>query len=158
MQNVVLPASYNFILYQPRGGEFADDPLQRNGPLFNQPMWIDIRASGTRADGSTWVGTPLGDASGFVNAVGRSIDQLMTAGGSVNLTAEIQSGTVSKVTQGAGSVVSVAGGKVSYLPGMVPATFLVGANGRIYSMADADPRFNTSESPVRRSSIIRAGG
>ena len=139
LQNVVLPASSNFIQYQPRGGEFADAPLQRSGALFNQKLWIDIRASGVRADGSSWIGTPLGDASGFVNAVGRSIDQLMAAGGSVTLKAEISSGVPSQVVQGAGSVVSVAGGKVTYLPGMVPATFLVAADGRIYSMDRADP-------------------
>lgn len=139
LQNVQLPASYNFISYKPRGGEFADSPLQRTGPLFNQSLWIDIRAFGTRADGSSWVGTPLGDASGFVNAVGRSIDQLMTTGGSVTLQADVKSGQVSQVVQGAGSVVSVAGGKVTYQPGMVPATFLIGADGRIYSMDRADP-------------------
>lgn len=139
LQNVVLPASYNFIQYQPRGGEFADAPLQRTGPLFNQKLWIDIRASGTRSDGSSWVGTPLGDASGFVNAVGRSIDQLMTAGGSVSLKADINSGIVSQTVQGSGSVVSVAGGQVTFLPGKVSATFLVGADGRIYSMDRADP-------------------
>lgn len=139
LQNVVLPATYNFIQYQPRGGEFADAPLQRSGPLFNQQLWIDIRASGKRDDGSSWVGTPLGDASGFVGAVGRSIDQLMTAGGSVTLTAQIDASTVSQVVQGAGSVVSVAGGRVTYQPGWVPATFLIGADGRIYSMDRADP-------------------
>lgn len=139
LQNVVLPASYNFISYQPRGGEFADAPLQRNGPLFNQSLWIDIRAFGTRADGSSWVGTPLGDASGFVNAVGRSIDQLMTTGGSVTLQAEVKAGEVSQVAQGSSSLISVAGGKVTYLPGIVPATFLLGADGRIYSMDRADP-------------------
>ncbi|TKW80392.1 MAG: filamentous hemagglutinin N-terminal domain-containing protein, partial [Bradyrhizobium icense] len=139
LNNVELPASYNFISFQPRGNEFADMPLQRSGPLFNLPMWIDIRASGTRADGTSWVGTPLADASGFVNAVGRSISQLMTAGGSVSLKAEFTSGTVSQVIQQSGSVVNVAGGKVTFLPGTVPATYLLGVDGRIYSMETADP-------------------
>lgn len=139
LQNVELPASYNFVQFQPRGGEFADMPLQRGGVLFNQNMWIDIRASGTRADGSTWYGTPVGDASGVVNAVGRSISQLMTKGGSVSLDAGITANLTSQVIQQAGSVVNVAGGKVTFLPGMVSATYLIGVNGRIYSMINADP-------------------
>jgi len=76
LRNVELPAGYNFISFQPRA-EFADMPLQRSGPLYGQTLWIDIRASGTRSDGTSWVGTPLADASGYVNAVGRSIYQLM---------------------------------------------------------------------------------
>ncbi|MCP4618176.1 MAG: filamentous hemagglutinin N-terminal domain-containing protein [Bradyrhizobium sp.] len=139
LQNVELPASYNFIQFQPRGGEFADMPLQRNGPLFNQSMWIDIRASGTRTDGTSWVGTPLGDASGFIAGVGRSIKQLMTTGGSVSLTAEVSPALNQQVIQQSGSVINVAGGKETFLPGVVPATYLLGANGRIYSMDNADP-------------------
>src|SRR6202023_1655711 len=78
LQDVELPASYNFISFQPRGPEFADMPLQRGGPLFAQTLWIDIRASGTRSDGTTWVGTPLADASAYVDNVPQSISQLMT--------------------------------------------------------------------------------
>src|SRR5258708_35868047 len=81
LQNVQLPATYNIVTFQPRGNEFADMPLQRNGILFGQTLYIDIRNTGTRSDGSSWVGTPVADASGFVNLVGRSIDQLLTTGG-----------------------------------------------------------------------------
>ncbi len=84
LQNVELPASYNIISFQPRA-EFADMPLQRNGALYGQTMYIDIRNTGTRSDGTTWVGTPLADASGYVAKVPRSIYQLMTVGGSVSL-------------------------------------------------------------------------
>jgi filamentous hemagglutinin family protein len=139
LQNVELPATYNFISFQPRA-QFADMPLQRSGPLYGQTLWIDIRASGTRSDGTNWVGTPLADASGYVNAVGRSISQLMTAGGSVSLTTGLtnSNGGLASV-QTAGSVINVAGGNVTFLPGMVPTTDLIGSDGRIYSMANADP-------------------
>jgi filamentous hemagglutinin family protein len=143
LQNVELPATYNFISFQPRGGEFADMPLQRNGVLYGQTLWIDIRASGTRSDGTTWVGTPVADASGYVANVGRSIRQLMTIGGSVGLTTDLTASTsgggTPGVTQKAGSVINVAGGSVNFLPGTVPTTDLVGSDGRIYSTANADP-------------------
>lgn len=143
LQNVVLPASYNFIPFVPRGNEFADMPLQRNGALYGQTLWIDIRASGTRSDGTTWVGTPVADASGTINAYGRSIQQLMTTGGAVSLqTDRTATGAVtpnrSVITQ-SGSVINVAGGNVTYLPGMVSTSVLLGADGRRYSMTNADP-------------------
>lgn len=142
LQNVVLPASYNFIPFVPRGNEFADMPLQRNGALYGQTLWIDIRASGTRSDGSTWVGTPVADASGTINAYGRSIQQLMTTGGSVTLQTDRNAtggGPINSVITQSGSVVNVAGGNVTYLPGMVSTSVLLGADGRRYSMTNADP-------------------
>src|SRR5262249_30212782 len=114
-------------------------PLQRpplGGPLYGQTLWIDIRASGTRSDGTSWVGTPLADASGYVAAVGRGIDQLMTRGGSVTLLTDL---AATSGVQTAGSVINVAGGSVNFLPGMVPTTRLLGSDGHIYSMANADP-------------------
>jgi filamentous hemagglutinin family protein len=136
LANVELPVSYNFISFQPRA-EFADMPLQRTGLLYGQTLWIDIRASGTRADGTKWVGTPVADASGYINKVGRSIYQLMTAGGSVTLKTDLTDNA--RVEGAAGSAINLAGGSVKFLPGMVNSTRLLGADGRIYSMANADP-------------------
>jgi filamentous hemagglutinin family protein len=142
LQDVVLSADYNFIAVQPRA-EFADMPLQRNGALYGETLWVDIRASGTRSDGTKWVGTPLFDASGVIGKVGRSIQQLMTAGGTVSLTTDIRAtdgATPNRdvVTQ-EGSIINAAGGSVRFLPGAVSATRLVGIDGRIYSMENADP-------------------
>lgn len=146
LANVSLPASYNFIAFKPTA-EYADMPLQRSpyaAALYGSTFYIDIRASGTRSDGTKWVGTPLADASGTVNNVGRSIDQLMTVGGSVSLQtnlsasqngAKVQAASV----QTAGSVINVAGGSVNFEGGLVNATRLLGSDGRIYSMANADP-------------------
>ncbi|MBV9559551.1 MAG: filamentous hemagglutinin N-terminal domain-containing protein, partial [Bradyrhizobium sp.] len=121
LQDVVLPVSANYVSYQPRA-EFADMPLQRNGPLYGQTMWIDIRATGTRSDGTTWVGTPLFDASGVIGSVGRTIYQLMTSGGTVNLTTETRpNGLVQDpgrdVVLQPGSIINFAGGYVHYTGG-----------------------------------------
>ena len=114
-------------------------PLQRTGPLYGETLWIDIRASGTRSDGTKWVGTPLADASGYVSNVGRSIRQLMTVGGSVSLQTDLTAANGGGRVQTDGSVINVAGGSVKFEPGMVNNTRLIGADGRIYSMANADP-------------------
>jgi filamentous hemagglutinin family protein len=139
LQDVELPASYNFIAYTPRDTEFADTPLLRDGVLVGKTLWIDIRASGTRSDGSTWLGTPLGNANGFVNKAPQSLDMLMTKGGTVNLATDITQTALRDVVLQPGSLINVAGGYVHYLGGAVPVTRLIGANGRIYSMTNADP-------------------
>lgn len=138
LQNVELPASYNIISFQPRA-EFADMPLQRNGALYGQTMYIDIRNTGTRSDGTTWVGTPLADASGYVAKVPRSIYQLMTVGGSVSLTTDLSTSNGAASVKTDGSITNVAGGSVKFLPGMVNTTRLLGSDGRIYNMTNADP-------------------
>ncbi|NJL07246.1 MAG: filamentous hemagglutinin N-terminal domain-containing protein [Methylacidiphilales bacterium] len=141
LQNVELPVSYNYISFKPYGTEFADMPLQRDGVLVGETLWIDIRETGTRSDGTSWVGTPLADASGYVSSVGRSIKQLMTTGGTVSMTTSTSNaGTYGRdVVLQEGSVINTAGGSISYVGGLVPTTRLVGADGRIYSMANADP-------------------
>ncbi|MGX1321701.1 filamentous hemagglutinin family protein [Bradyrhizobium sp. USDA 377] len=139
LANVSLPASYNYIAFKPLA-EYADMPLQRSpyeATLYGSTFYIDIRASGTRADGTKWVGTPLADASGYLSNVGRSIYQLMTVGGSVTLKTDLIDAKAG--VQTAGSIVNVAGGGVKFESGMVNATRLIGADGRIYSMANADP-------------------
>ena len=149
LQNVELPASYNFISITPTS-EFADMPLQRppfasvgpdgKGVVYGQKLWIDIRASGTRSDGTTWVGTPLFDATTDVNTnVGRSIFQLMAAGGNVSLTTPQLNTPGQEVVLQSGSVINTAGGSIQYLPGTVPVTRLLGIDGRIYSMDSANP-------------------
>jgi len=139
LQDVQLPASYNFISIQPRGIDFADEPLQRSGVLYGKTLWIDIRASGKNSNGSTWCGTPVANACGYADAVPRSIDQLMTKGGSVSFKTDINSATPTAVTLQSGSVVNVAGGYEELLAGIVPTTVLLGSDGHLYDIAHASP-------------------
>lgn len=144
LMNVSLPADYNVVSFQIRGNETADSPLLRGGALFGKTVYVDIRDTGTRSDGSTWIGTPLVDASGYANLVGRNIDQLLTAGGTVSFSHRVGATGKSTVATGGvqleqGSSINVAGGSVAYQPGNVRTTFLIGSDGRIYSMAKADP-------------------
>lgn len=146
LQDVQLPASYNIIAIQPRGIDFADEPLQRSGALYGQTLYIDIRLSGKRSDGSTWCGTPVANACGYVDAVPKSIDQLMTTGGTVsfktdlsNTDAGTQKPSVTAVTLQHGSVINTAGGYEEFLPGTVPTTWLLGADGHLYNIASASP-------------------
>ena len=66
LRNVTLPADYNIVSFKASGNDFADMPLQRNGPLLGETLYIDIRNNpAARNDGSSWIGTPLADANAY---------------------------------------------------------------------------------------------
>jgi filamentous hemagglutinin family protein len=113
--------------------ELADSPLLRNGFLYTQKnVAIDSAQSGTRADGVDWVGSPILNAAGYVQAVPRTIDQLMIKAGSIALAA---GETITR----SGSQLRADGGYISYLPGVIRTPNLLGADGLVYNIASADP-------------------
>ncbi|BDU21028.1 hypothetical protein DYGSA30_24850 [Dyella sp. GSA-30] len=134
LTDVELPMSA-LLVSIPRIGqnELADSPLLRNSFLFAQKnVVIDSSQSGTRADGLDWVGSPVLNAAGYVENVPRSIDQLMLKGGTITLTAD-------EVITRSGSQLNLNGGYLNYLAGWIQTPNLLGADGRIYNIASADP-------------------
>ncbi|HEX7813723.1 filamentous hemagglutinin N-terminal domain-containing protein, partial [Dyella sp.] len=122
----------------PRVGqnELADSPLLRNSFLYTQKnVVIDSTQSGVRADGLDWVGSPVLNASGYVENIPRSIDELMLKGGTISLVAD-------QVITRSGSQLRADGGYLNYLPGWIQTPNLLGADGRIYNIADADPNID----------------
>ncbi|MBN6110688.1 filamentous haemagglutinin family protein [Xanthomonas bonasiae] len=118
----------------PRVGqnELADAPLQRDGALFRQALQFDRRASGVRADGQAWVGSPLLNAQGYVDQVPRTIDEMLLDGGTINIGAR-------DLVIAPGAQVNMDGGYVHMLGGMIETPRLLGADGRLYDLASADP-------------------
>ncbi|MGH8081684.1 MAG: hypothetical protein ACREP7_14000, partial [Lysobacter sp.] len=136
MSDVQRPMSDN-IVQIPRIGEneLADAPLLRGGGLYRQPIAIDIRRKGVTADGRAWVGNPLLNAAGYADQVPRGIDQMLINGGSINIQGR-------ELIARSGSTLDLSGGYVHYLGGMIAAPRLLGADGRVYRQADADPNIN----------------
>src|SRR5262249_38320835 len=83
--DVDLSVSRNVVRAELRGNQLADSPEQRDGPLRSEPVFVDIRESGTRADGSTWRGTPLGELAGDISNVRRGVRERTLEGGSIVL-------------------------------------------------------------------------
>lgn len=128
-----VPASVqdNIVSVELRGAELANSPLQRDGPLRGQTVQVDIRQTGTY-NGQAWVGTPLADTTGYVALVDRTVGQLTTDGGSVQLNAG------SSVVLQSGSSINVSGGWINYTGGLVETTKLL-ADGRVIDIAQATP-------------------
>ncbi|MCW5623888.1 MAG: filamentous hemagglutinin family protein [Burkholderiales bacterium] len=121
-EGVVVPVERNFIEVELRGSELADSPLQRNGFLRGQTVTIDIRK-----------GTPLANVSGYIDQVARGVGERTAVGGSITIRSE--GDTILRD----GSVLDVSAGSIRYSDGVAAETTLLGADGRVYRMSEADP-------------------
>ena len=143
--DAAVSASRNSVAVELRSNELADSPLVRAGPLYQQTIYVDASVSGTYADGSTWQGTPLANASGWIALTLRSLDERLmngapiTIGGLPNAFSPINSLTGVNLVQAPGSSINIAGGYLTYTAGFVQNTILIAANGRLVDIADADP-------------------
>ncbi len=129
--DVWAPISQYLLNVQLRGSELASAPLQRDQLLRAVLLSIDARRTGT-FNGRFWVGTPLGDATGFLGLIERTVGQLTTAGGSVQIAAG------DSVVLSQGSTVDVSGGWINYEGGMVKTTKVL-YRGNIIDIAEATP-------------------
>ena len=138
-QGAVAPVTENIIEVELRGAELADSVLQRDGPLRGAKVTVDLRIHGPwdqtlngGLGGYTWVGTPLGDVSGYANLVQRTTGELTTSGGTVAIRAG------GSVVMQPGSTLDVSGGWTDFQPGYVQTTKVL-SGGRIYDIAQATP-------------------
>ena len=130
-ENVSASVAEDIIAVQLRGPELANSPLQQNGPLRGATVDIDIRDTGIY-DGTAWIGTPIGDVSGYVNDIQRTVGELTVDGGTVALNA----GT--SVSLARGSTINVSGGWINYAGANVQTTkVLIG--GRVIDISQATP-------------------
>ena len=113
------------------GTELAGDPLQRFGVFRGQTIYVDIREQGVY-NGFEWIGTPLADASGYAGLVERTVGELTTSGGTVNL----QAG--GSVVLQKGAEVNVSGGWIDYQGGIVNTTKVI-SGGHILDISQATP-------------------
>ncbi|HEY8066796.1 MAG TPA: filamentous hemagglutinin family protein [Methylosinus sp.] len=119
LADVQVPISNFLVTFVVTPNEIADSPLA--AALVGKTVTIDTR-----------VGSPIVDASGYAKLIPKSIDEILTVGGSVNV-----SGT--NFIQQPGSIVDLSGGYVTYTGSAVSTTRLVGADGRFYDIGSADP-------------------
>ena len=130
-ENVGASVSEDIVAAQLLGSELANSPLQRNGALQGQTIYVDLRETGVY-DGTPWIGTPLADVSGYVNLIQHTVGELTANGGSVALNAG------SSVVMKSGSDVNVSGGWINYQGATVQTTKLI-SNGQIVDISQATP-------------------
>ncbi|RUL63080.1 filamentous hemagglutinin N-terminal domain-containing protein [Dyella dinghuensis] len=113
--------------------ELANSPLLRNSFLYHTAdLTVDSTQSGTTANGLAWVGSPILNVSGYVDDVPRTVNQLMTNGGTISLDG-------AQVIVRSGAELNLDGGYVAYQPGWITTPNVLASNGQIYNIADANP-------------------
>lgn len=122
----------NSVAVEVRANEVRDAPLQRDGMLLGETLYVDRRVSGVRDDGTIWYGTELVDANDYIANVPTSMAERATTGGSIVMHA-------STVDLHAGSDVAADGGAITYRAGYVTTTQLFGPDGKIYDVGVANP-------------------
>ncbi len=130
--DVFVPLANSILEVQLRGNELSVSPLQRTNDLRGVSLTIDIRRRGNFY-GREWVGTPLGDASGFQDILNKSVGQLTANSGS----ALLQAGA--GITTQAGSVIDVSGGFFRNEGGAVQTTRVLYQGRYIIDIAAATP-------------------
>lgn len=131
--DVELAMERNVVRAELRGDELADSPVQRDGSLRGREVFVDIRESGTRDDGTTWQGTPLADVSGQISLVKRDVAERNLNGGTVSIQSQ------GDVILAQGSTIDLSGGSIRYRDGYINTTQLLGADGKVYDIGNADP-------------------
>lgn len=112
----------NFVEVEARGNELADAPLQRDGPLRDETLTVDLRR-----------GTELLDISGVAGRLQRGAAERLSPGGEIRLLSE------GDVAVAAGATLDLRGGSVRYRSDTVSSSRLLTAAGRIVDVSEADP-------------------
>ncbi|HKQ29895.1 MAG TPA: filamentous hemagglutinin N-terminal domain-containing protein, partial [Burkholderiales bacterium] len=115
-----VPMESNFIEVKLLGNDLRDNPPQRNGFLYRQPVWIDIRRR-----------PMVADFEGHIKQVGITVGELSTAGGTVNLKTE------GALIVRENARIDISGGSVYYPDGYGRTTQLRDIGGRIFDIGDA---------------------
>jgi filamentous hemagglutinin family protein len=120
--HIVLPVSDNVIPVQLRGYELADSPLQQNGPLRSQTVYVDIRT-----------GTPLANISGEIAAIGYNVVERNLNGGTIAIN------SAGDAILAPGSTLDVAGGYIQYTGGYLHTSDLLTTTGQLVPIGSASP-------------------
>lgn len=121
--DATLEMSRNNIEVELRGNELKDLPLQRNGALRGETVVVDVR----KADDFQ-----IGDISGNIAGIERTVAERTSAGGSVKINSE---GDIRFLE---GAEIDVSGGVISYNEGEVQTT-LLSAGAVQVDIHNADP-------------------
>ncbi|MEP7242113.1 MAG: filamentous hemagglutinin family protein [Gammaproteobacteria bacterium] len=120
--DATLPMSRNLVSVELRANELKDSPDQRDGALRGKTVVVDAR-----------VGTPLGDVSGALAAVPKSIAERTSAGGKATFL------STGDIVVADNASIDISGGTINYLGGTVATSQLITASGQLVDIGQADP-------------------
>lgn len=130
LENVAVSAARNTVAVELRGDELKDSPVNRNGALRGQTIYVDVERALARAEAGESTLVAQDSLEAYQARLQRTVDERSTAGGSVSVNSQGQA------VFETGSVVNLSGGSVVYTAANV-ATSLLASNGKLTEASEA---------------------
>lgn len=130
LRDVAVDVARNSVAVELRGDELKDSPVNRNGPLRGQTIYMDVERALALAEGGLDTLVAKDSLESYAARLQRGAAERATRGGTVNLRSQGETIVES------GATIDVSGGSVDYQAGMVKQTVLV-ANGKLVDATEA---------------------
>ncbi|WP_426425311.1 filamentous haemagglutinin family protein [Bradyrhizobium genosp. A] len=131
LQDVATAASADAVLVNVRANELRDSPLNRSGILYGTDVWVNVHDLNRVGTDRVYTAGGLLEVSGWLGLTPRTLDQRLTAGGSVSIF------STGDAILRPGASINIAGGSLDHQAGDLPNTRLIGSDGRIYDINSA---------------------
>ncbi|MEA3390814.1 MAG: filamentous hemagglutinin family protein [Pseudomonadota bacterium] len=138
VQGIALDMESNSILVNIQGNELRDSPENReNANLRSTDVWIDVRDLALLPDGTGgyegdrwYTKGGLLEVGGHLNNMAHGIGEWAAIGGTITLAAN-------EVVAQRGATFDISGGSLDYQAGWVLSSRVLGADGKLYDLANA---------------------
>lgn len=130
LENVAVSAARNGVEVELRGDELKDSPVNRDGPLRGQKVFVDINRALANADAGKPTLIAKDSLQSYQARLERAVAERSTQGGTVSLSSQGEAIIES------GAVIDLSGGSLHYTPASVPTT-LVMSRGVVTDIANA---------------------
>ena len=131
LQNVQVSAARNGVEVELRGDELKDSPVNRNGPLRGQKVYLDVNRALARATAGESTLISKDSLKSYQDKLDRTVAERSTAGGKVTVRSQ---GTA---ILDSGATIDLSGGSVEYTAATMKKTILY-SGGNLIDLADAN--------------------
>ncbi|MBT9538318.1 filamentous haemagglutinin family protein [Thiobacillus sp.] len=131
LENVQVSVARNSVEVELRGDELKDSPVNRDGVLKGEKVYVDIARAQALADAGESTLIAQDSLASYQAKLERTVAERSTAGGTVNIHSQ------GEAILETGAVVDLSGGSVQYTAANVKTT-LLSSGGQTVDIADAD--------------------
>ncbi|WP_041432862.1 filamentous haemagglutinin family protein [Thiobacillus denitrificans] len=130
LENVAVSVARNSVEVELRGDELKDSPVNQQGPLRGEKVYVDINRALANSDAGKATLIARDSLESYQAKLERGVAERSTAGGTVHVLSE------GETILEHGAVFDLSGGSVKYTAGTVKTTLLT-TNGKPVDIADA---------------------
>ncbi|MHB1351856.1 MAG: filamentous hemagglutinin family protein [Thiobacillus sp.] len=131
LENVQVSAARNSVEVELRGDELKDSPINREGALRGEKVYVDVNRALANADAGTSTLIAKDSLESYQAKLERTVAERSTAGGLVKIQSQ------GEAILESGAMVDLSGGSVQYTAANTKTTLLT-SDGRLIDIANAD--------------------